>query len=86
MGRQIVPDQENDNVLIGKSIAEYSYGREKKEIVVDNIKIDVLELADGKFCISEVKKSSRYKQSARMQLAFYMSKLKERGIKPSSIN
>ena len=80
MGHQIVPDQENDNVLSGKSIAEYSYGREKKEIGVDNIKIDVLELADGKFCISEVKKSSRYKQSARMQLAFYMSKLKERGI------
>lgn len=80
MGHQIIPDQENDNVLIGKIIAEYSYAREKKEVVVDNIKIDVLELADGKFCISEVKKSSRYKQSAKMQLAFYMSKLKERGI------
>lgn len=80
MGHKIVPDQENDNILIGKSIAAYSYGRKKKEIDVDHARIDVLEITDGKFCISEVKKSSRYKQSAKMQLAFYLYKLKERGI------
>lgn len=80
MGHQIIPDQENDHILIGKSIAEHSYAREKKEIAVDNIKIDVLERVGGKLCISEVKKSSRYKKSAKMQLLFYLKKLKERGV------
>ena len=83
MGHQIVPDQENDNVLIGKSIAEHSYEREKKEIVVDNIKIDIVNIDNGKMCISEVKKSSKYKESATMQLAFYLKKLKEIGINAS---
>ena len=83
MGHQIVPDQENDNVLIGKSIAEHSYEREQKEIVVDNIKIDIVNIDNGKMCISEVKKSSKYKESATMQLAFYLKKLKEIGINAS---
>ena len=83
MGHQIVPDQENDNVLIGKGIAEHSYEREKKEIVVDNIKIDIVNIDNGKMCISEVKKSSKYKESATMQLAFYLKKLKEIGINAS---
>lgn len=80
MAHQIVPDQEHDALMIGKSIAEFSYAREKKEIAVDHMKIDVLERKQGRICISEVKKSSRYKQSAKMQLALYLSKLREKGI------
>ncbi|BBB93529.1 CRISPR-associated protein Cas4 [Methylomusa anaerophila] len=80
MGHNIVPDQENDNVAVGRYIAENSYQREKKEIVVGGSKIDVIHSEDGQMVIGEVKKSSKYRQSARMQLAFYLSELKERGI------
>jgi CRISPR-associated exonuclease Cas4 len=80
MGHNIVPDQENDNVVVGRYIGENSYQREKKEIVVGGSKIDVIHMEDGRMVIGEIKKSSKYRQSARMQLAFYLRELKTRGI------
>jgi CRISPR-associated exonuclease Cas4 len=80
MGHQIMPDQENDNIIIGRTIAEHSYGRDNKEIVLDNIKIDTMVIENGQICISEVKKSSRYHESAMMQLAFYLEQMQERGL------
>lgn len=80
ISHQINPDQDNDNVVLGRYIGENTYQREKKEISVGNSKIDVFHTENGKMVIGEVKKSSKYKESARMQLAFYLSELKERGI------
>ncbi len=80
ISHQINPDQDNDNVVLGRYIGENTYQREKKEISIGNSKIDVFHTEDGKMVIGEVKKSSKYKESARMQLAFYLSELKERGI------
>lgn len=80
ISHQINPDQDNDNVVLGRFIGENTYQREKKEISVGNSKIDVFHTENGKMVIGEVKKSSKYKESARMQLAFYLSELKERGI------
>ena len=80
MGHNIVPDQENDNVVVGRYIGETSYQREKKEIVVGGSKIDVIHVEDGQMVIGEIKKSSKYRQSARMQLAFYLRELKAHGI------
>lgn len=80
MGHQIVPDQEDGNVALGKFIGETSYEREKKEIAVGGSKIDVLHMDNGQMVIGEVKKNSKYRHSAKMQLAFYLSELKARGI------
>ena len=80
MGHQVIPDQENDNIVIGRAIAEHSYGREHKEIALDHAKIDTMVVRDGTVCISEVKKSSRYHQSALMQLAFYLEQMQEHGM------
>ena len=52
----------------------------KKEIAVGSSKMDIFRVVDGKLVIGEVKKSSRYRDSARMQLAFYLKELAERGI------
>ncbi len=80
IAHQISADQDSDNVLVGRFIGETTYEREKKEIGVGGSKIDVFHIEDGKMVIGEVKKSSKFKESARMQLAFYLSELKERGI------
>lgn len=80
ISHQINPDQDNDNVSLGRFIGESTYQREKKEISVGGSKIDVFHMENGQMVIGEVKKSSKYKESARMQLAFYLSELKERGI------
>lgn len=80
MARNLVPDQDNPNVDLGRFIGENSYQRDKKEIAVGHIKLDVLRKENGQLVIGEVKKSSKYEKSATMQLTFYLLELRERGV------
>ena len=80
MSHQLVPDQDEGNVVLGKYIGENTYQREKREMEVGGSKIDVFHIEEGKMVVGEVKKSSKYRESAKMQLAFYLSELKERGV------
>ena len=80
MSHQLVPDQDEGNLVLGKYIGENTYQREKKELEVGGSKIDVFHIEEGKMVVGEVKKSSKYRESAKMQLAFYLSELKERGV------
>ena len=81
MAHEINPEQDNPLVEIGRLTHEDSYKREKKEISVSGMKIDVIKKEDGKLVVGEVKKSSRFEQSAKMQLAYYLYNLKSIGIK-----
>ena len=80
----IEPNQENDLIALGRLIHEEYYRRAPKEISIDNrIKID---LTEGGKVIGEVKKSSRYLKSAKMQLLFYIYYLeKTRGVKARGV-
>ncbi len=80
MSRHIVPDQEDDNILIGRFLQEFSYRRSKKEVCLENVKLDLIKRGKGSIVVGEVKKSSRYLKSAKMQLAYYLLRLKEKGI------
>jgi CRISPR-associated exonuclease Cas4 len=80
IGHQINPDEDNANVSLGRFIQDYSYPRERKEMLVGHSKMDVFRMGKEGLIIGEVKKSSKYRNSARMQLAFYLSELKQRGI------
>lgn len=80
IAHQINPDEDNANVNLGRFIQDYSYPRERKEILVGHSKMDVFRVSKEGLIVGEVKKSSRYRDSARMQLAFYLSELKQRGI------
>lgn len=80
IGHGIEPEQENDYIALGRHIHEIFYQRRKKELTIDNtIKIDILP---GRRVIGEIKKSTRYLESAKMQLAFYLYYMKkEKGVK-----
>jgi CRISPR-associated exonuclease Cas4 len=80
--RQFNPDPETDLLLIGKIISEESYQREKKEILFEGVKIDLIKKEDQELIICEVKKSSKGLKAAMMQLAYYFKKLREKGIYP----
>lgn len=80
IGHQITPDQDDSNVSLGRFIQDFSYPRERKELSVGNSKMDVFHINDGELVIGEVKKSSKYSDSARMQLAFYLNELRQRGV------
>lgn len=80
LAHDIEADQNNDFIEIGRSISENSYQREKKEIRIDNIVIDLISKGDEKLVVAEVKKTSKFIKSAEMQLIFYLWQLKQKGI------
>lgn len=77
----IEADQEHEFLELGRIISENTYKRDKKEIEVGNIKADLIRKEDGQIIVGEVKKSSKYKEAATMQLLHYLNTLRQRGIK-----
>ncbi|MDD2235514.1 MAG: CRISPR-associated protein Cas4 [Desulfitobacteriaceae bacterium] len=81
MVHQINPDEDDGNMDLGRFINENTYNRDKqKEISIGNIRLDIVRQERDGLVIGEVKKSSKYLKSARMQLAFYLRELKSRGL------
>lgn len=80
MSRHIVPEQDETNIALGRLISEESYKREKKEIRFENMVVDLIKKENNEVVICEVKKSSKYLQSAKMQLSYYLYELKQKGL------
>lgn len=80
IAHQIVADQDDSNVEYGRFLQEHVYEREKKELTIGHLKVDVMKSREGQLIIGEVKKSSASQESARMQLLFYLYELKQMGI------
>ncbi|HZJ76786.1 MAG TPA: CRISPR-associated protein Cas4 [Oscillospiraceae bacterium] len=78
--RKIFPDEEDENMEIGRFIHEYRYGRNKKEIGTGPIKLDSIKRADGSWVVMEVKKSSKYFHGSYYQLLYYLYILEQKGI------
>ena len=81
MAHEINPEQDNPLVELGRIFHEYAYKREKKEISLNGMEIDLLKKEGGDYIICEVKKSSRFELPAKMQLVYYLHNLKKIGIK-----
>ncbi|MDD3925060.1 MAG: CRISPR-associated protein Cas4 [bacterium] len=80
IAHQLEPDREDTNVSIGRYLQEQSFNREKKELSFEHNRMDIYRIKDGKLVIGEVKKSSKFEKSARMQLLFYLYELKMHGV------
>lgn len=80
MSRNIIPDQQDDNIDIGRFLHETTYQRNDKEVVFGNVRFDVIFKNNEKLVIGETKKTSKYEEASRYQLAFYLAVLKEAGI------
>ncbi|MDK2880294.1 MAG: CRISPR-associated exonuclease Cas4 [Clostridia bacterium] len=80
MARQLTPDEDDDNVAIGRFIHEHSYRRDRHELAVGNIRIDLMQASRDEVLIAEIKKSSRFLESARLQLKYYLFVLKSLGL------
>ena len=72
--------QDHPFLEIGRFITQESYTRSKKEIVFENLKIDLVKKENNDVVVAEIKKSSKAKKSAQLQLAYYLYRLKEIGI------
>lgn len=73
-------EQESDAVAMGRLMHETSYGREKKELSVDQkIAVDFIRKG-GKLVIHEVKKSSRLEKAHILQMMYYLYYLRQKGV------
>ena len=80
MAHQLEPDSEDENLEYGRFLHQHAYKRDKKEISIGHAVFDLFRKEGNKLVIGEVKKSSRYLESARMQLLFYLREFKRMGV------
>jgi len=80
MAHALEPDRENLFLELGRLVHRESYGRDKKEFASPGMKIDLFRSEDGQLVLGEVKKSSHSLQSAEMQLAYYLWRLRRMGL------
>ena len=77
MSHHVKPNEDDKNVEIGRILHENSFVRNKKEISLPGMKLDFVTNEDGQTVVGEIKKSSRSLKAARMQLLYYLYKLRE---------
>ncbi len=80
MAHELIPDQDNSFLEIGRLIEEKSYDREEKSYSVGDIKIDLIRKGKEALVIGEIKKSSRSEMSGIMQLSYYLLELEKAGL------
>lgn len=80
MSHNIIPDQHDENIDLGRFIHEYSYQRKDKEISFGNVKFDVLLENKKEILIGETKKSSKFSDASKWQLLYYIKTLRTAGI------
>lgn len=80
MSHHIKPNEENKNMEIGRIVHESSFKRDRKEISLPGMKLDIVEVENGQTVVGEIKKSSKSLKAAQMQLLYYIYKLRNNGI------
>lgn len=80
LGHAMAGDREHRDLAIGRFLSDETYPRQKHEILLGDVKIDLLRKEDGLLCIGEIKKSSNTLSSARFQLLLYLFHLEQAGI------
>jgi CRISPR-associated exonuclease Cas4 len=80
MAKELHPYQEDEFLEIGRLIHENTYLRERKEILFNHMKIDLIRKRGNNYIVAEIKKSSKFLFPAQMQLLFYLYRLKNMGI------
>jgi CRISPR-associated exonuclease Cas4 len=81
MAHALEPEREDPLLDMGRLVQKEAYPREReKELAASGMKIDLLSDRRGHVVVREVKKSSRFLESATMQLAYYVWRLRRMGV------
>ena len=74
--RKISADQYDENILMGKALAEIKEEQLLHDFPFSNLKFDKIGKQRGHYMVTEYKKSMSNPDGAKMQLLFYMWQLK----------
>lgn len=75
---EINMEAENENVMLGKLLDEYSYKKDDKHINIDNV-INIDFIREHRE-LHEVKKSKAIEEAGIWQVKYYLYYLKQRGV------
>ena len=79
MAHCIEPDERNELLILGRLVDRERYPRDKHDVSFGDNRFDIVRNENGTLIVSEVKKSSRSVEAARMQLLHYLYELKKSG-------
>ncbi|BDY12737.1 CRISPR-associated protein Cas4 [Hydrogenimonas cancrithermarum] len=74
---RISADQNDENILMGRALAEIKEEKQLEDFAFSNLKFDKIGKERGHYVVTEYKKSFRNPEGAKMQLLFYMYLLKK---------
>ncbi len=81
MAHEVEPDREDARLEWGRFLSDVTYPRaRKREIALPGMKLDLVERDGPRLVVGEVKASSRFVEAARMQVLFYLWRLREMGV------
>ncbi len=81
MAHEIEPDRGDARLEWGRFLSEITYPRSRKrEINLPGIKLDLVERHGTRLVVGEIKASSRFIEATRMQMLFYLWRLREMGV------
>jgi len=70
MMHNIIPDQEDENIDIGRFIHEYYSKRGKEEVDIGSCKIDRIKKVGNEVIVQEIKKTSKFREAAIFSFCF----------------
>lgn len=81
MAHEMEPDRDDARLAWGRFLEEMAYPRSRKrQITLPGMKLDLVEREGTRLVVGEVKASSRFREASRMQVLFYLWRLREMGI------
>ncbi len=83
MAHEVEPEREFGLLAEGRLNQEAHYERATKELSLPGMKLDQVRRENGHLIVSEVKKSSRFLPATRLQLGYYLWRLREEGVEAS---
>jgi len=82
MAHELEPDRDHARLEWGRFLGEMAYPRSRKrEIALPGMKLDLVERQGARLVVGEIKASSRFVEATRMQMLFYLWRLREMGVK-----
>ncbi len=80
MGHALEPFPEHELLALGRLLQERSYSRERKEVALPGMRLDLLGRGGKTLVVAEVKRSSGEREAHLLQLGYYLLRLREMGL------
>lgn len=81
MGHAIEPWRDHERMSLGRLLHATAYPKARHEISLPGMKVDLIESKNQTLVAAEVKLSSGAAHAHRLQLAYYLMRLEEEGVR-----